>query len=116
VVGAVEGASRCEEVDEDDEDIACPDGWVRSRNGKVGSRNSNGEVDTPDRFEPLPEAVVVGVGLGDIGRGGYTGVGVESGKEDRRPSGIGNGIVEVFRSVIVDLCCSRIGIRFMGIC
>jgi hypothetical protein len=44
------------------------------------------------------------VGLGDIVRGGYTGVGVESGKEDRRPSGIGNGKAVVFRSVIVDLC------------
>lgn len=42
VVGAVEGGSRLDDPDEDEEDIA----WVDvSRNGNVGSRYSNGDVD-----------------------------------------------------------------------
>lgn len=54
MVGAVEGGSRLEEEDED-EDMVCV---LESRNGNVGSRYSNGEVDDD------PTARDVGLGVG----------------------------------------------------
>lgn len=42
VVGAVEGGSRLDDPDEDEEDIACVD---VSRNGNIGSRYNSGDVE-----------------------------------------------------------------------